>query len=88
MKYFLNLDGDYIASLSTEFGEQEIPESEYNEILSIVRSYPKGAPGGYTYRFNATSLEWELVELPPIPDPDPELTDEEALEILLGGGEA
>lgn len=43
-------------------------------------------PDGYTYKLRADDLEWELVELPPVEEP--ELTADEALDIILGGGEA
>lgn len=58
-----------------------ITEEEYNEITDIFRSAPV-APTGYTYKLRADTLEWELVELPPQPV---EITDSEALEIILGG---
>lgn len=88
MKYYLNASEDYIDSLSTGSGDLEITESKYNEILSIISSYPKDAPSGFVYRLKTATLEWELVELPPMPEPEDELTDEEALAIILGGGDA
>lgn len=63
------------------FGK-EITEAEYNEILSMLRNRPI-APDGFAYRLTE-NLEWELYELPP-EDPDPELTDAEAIEIIMGG---
>lgn len=65
----------------TWFGK-EITETKYKEILSMLRNPPK-APDGFAYRLTE-SLEWELYELPPA-DPDPELSDQEALDIILGG---
>ena len=41
----------------------EISETEYNEILSIIRSAPV-APDGYCYRLTE-ELEWVLEHLPP-----------------------
>ena len=61
---------------------QPIAAEEYERILSMLRNPPE-APEGWGYRLTE-SLEWELYELPP-EDPDPELSAEEALSILLGG---
>lgn len=61
---------------------KEITETEYNEILSIIRNKPN-APDGYGYRLT-DALEWELYEIP-VEDDDPEISEAEALEIILGG---
>lgn len=83
--FFKNIDGDYIVSLSTGFGQTAITEAEYSELLSRIRSAPK-APQGYGYKLRADSLDWELAEEPAEPEPEEEeLSSEEALEILLGG---
>ncbi len=63
------------------YGEK-ITEAEYSEILSTLRK-PPAAPEGYGYRLTE-ALEWERYELP-AEDPDPELTGEEALSMILGG---
>lgn len=65
----------YIAALSTG-GGVEITESEYNAIMQKIQTKPTD-PDGCTYRLRADTLEWELVELPPV-EPEP-LTNEEAL---------
>lgn len=64
----------------TWYGE-EITETQYNEILSMLRNRPT-APNGFAYRLTK-ELEWELYELPPVEEL--ELTADEALEIILGG---
>lgn len=61
---------------------KEITAAEYKNILSIIRNKPT-APDGYGYRVN-DELEWELYELP-TEDDDPEISEAEALEIILGG---
>ena len=67
--YNKTIIGGYISFVGTgEMGEQ-ITESEYNEILSIIHNRPT-APTGFTYKLKADTLEWELVELPPIEDDD------------------
>lgn len=59
-----------------------ITEAQYNDILIMLRN-PPAAPEGYGYRLTE-DLRWELVELPPV-DEDPEISAEEALEIIMGG---
>lgn len=64
----------------TWYGE-EITETQYNEILSMLRNRPT-APDGFAYRLTK-ELEWELYEAPV--EEEPELTADEALDIILGG---
>ncbi len=59
-----------------------ITEAEYNSLLEMFASRPS-APEGYAYLLRDDPREWVLVELPP--DPDEDIDDGEALEILLGG---
>lgn len=66
MRYFKNVSGDYITSISTESGEIEISKLEYNQILNVIRSRPT-PPEGYDYLLHK-DLTWELVELPPVPE--------------------
>lgn len=61
----------------------EITEAEYEHIKSIIANRPT-PPEGYGYRLTDV-LEWELYEVPATEEEDEELTDEQALEILLGG---
>lgn len=82
MRYYIEIIQGYISSIGTGFSGVEISEVKYNELLTTIRNRPTPPPG-YDYWLRADTLEWELVELPPMPEP--ELTDEEALEILLGG---
>ena len=82
---FKNIEGDYLIALSTGAGEAEISEQEYNSILDIIHNAP-AAPDGFVYKLRADTLEWELVELPPAPEPSEDVDDSEALNIILGGG--
>jgi predicted amino acid dehydrogenase len=82
MEYFKNTDGDYLISISTGAGMEQITAEEYEHILSEVRSAPE-AEEGFRYRLK-TDLTWELDELPP-KDMDSEISDSEALAIILGG---
>lgn len=63
------------------YGEK-ITETEYNEILSMLHNRPT-AEKGFAYRL-AADLQWELYEVP-VEETEDEITEEEALEILLGG---
>lgn len=65
----------------------EITAEQYTKIMSMLRNRPT-APDGYGYRLTE-SLEWKLYELPPVEvEEDPELSDSEALEIIVNGGTA
>lgn len=85
MRYYKSVDFDHLISIGTGPGGTEITESEYNNILSIIRSRPT-PPAGYDYRLKA-DLTWEQYELPPEPEPsdEDEISDDEAMAIMLGG---
>lgn len=71
------LDG-YIVSVSAS-------DAQYAAIVSELSARPV-PPDGYDYRLRADTLEWELVELPPAPDPEEQdIPAEEALKIIAGG---
>lgn len=76
----------YILSVQIGGGGTPITDEEYDAIIEAINNCPE-APGGYSYRLKA-DLTWELYELPPEPEPDPnaEISDMEALSIILGGG--
>lgn len=59
----------------------KITETQYDEILSMLRNRPT-APDGLDYRLTK-ELEWELYELPP--KEETELTADETLEISFEG---
>lgn len=80
-------DGYIVAAGEIGFGEA-ITKEEYDSLLQIFLSKPENQ-SGYAYALRASDLEWERIELPPEPEPESiELTDEEALAIILGGSEA
>lgn len=85
MKYFKNTDHGYIVSVSENYGEEIITDAEFEELKSMISKAPL-SPNGYTYKLRADTLEWELVELPPVEPSDEDIPDEEALNIILGGG--
>lgn len=81
-KYFKNIEGDHLTSISTGTGGEEITKEEYENILSVVRNCPT-ADVGKVYKLR-TDLTWELVEAPAEPVDD-EISNDEALNIILGG---
>lgn len=86
MRYFNLLTDGYISFIGTGNGGTEITEAEYNNILGIIRNGPT-AHGTYSYRLKS-DLTWERWEPQVTPeDADQDLTDEEALAIILGGAE-
>ena len=77
-------DSGILLAIGTGAGGTEITEAEYNEIMAIIQSCPN--VDGKGYRLKA-DLTWEAYDLPPAPEPsdDDEISNEEALNILLGG---
>lgn len=86
MRYYKILQDDYILSVGKGAGGEDLTESEYTQILDSIRNKPT-APDGYVYRLKS-DLTWERLEQQVTPeDADPDLTDSEALAIILGGAE-
>lgn len=75
------VENGYILAIGTG-GGTEITEAEYNTILSIIHDKPP-ATETTDYRLRE-DLTWEEFPVDP-PDPDPEINDEELLDILMGG---
>ena len=81
MKFYKIIDGIYIIAIGTSGIGEEITESEYNELLSVIRNKPQETTAiGYKLH---TDLSWEPYEKEPAPEPGPEA--EEILDVLLGG---
>lgn len=81
MRYYKIIEDGYVLSIGTGLGGSEITKEEYDNLLSVIRSAPTAGPG-FQYRLK-TDLTWDLAEAPG--DTDPELSDSEALAIILGG---
>ena len=84
MRYFAIKENGIILGVGiAEHSGGEITETQYNEILFMLRNRPT-APDGFAYRLTK-ELAWELYELPAI---EPELTETEekalAYDILTG----
>ena len=84
MRYNKQTSNNYILAIGTGYGGTEITEAEYNEIMAIIHSRPIAEGKGYRLK---ADLTWEEYDLPPEPEPsdEDELSDTEALNILLGG---
>ena len=84
MRYYKIISDNYILAIGTGYGGEEISEQEYNEIMSVIRSCPNEEGKGYRLK---TDLTWWEYDLPPEPEPsdEDELSDTQALNILLGG---
>ncbi len=82
MNKLIIVDGFIIATADTSWGQ----DANADEIEAMLCHKPT-APDGYAYKLRADTLEWELVEIQPEPEPSEEdISDEEALNIILGGG--
>lgn len=84
MRHYKQISDNCIAAIGTGPGGVEITESEYNEIMAVIQNRPQADGKGYRLK---TDLTWEEYDLPPEPEPsdEDELSDAEALDILLGG---
>ena len=63
MRYYKKVENDYIPLVGTGHGGEEIAESEYNEILSVIHSAP--IKDGYGHRLKM-DLTWEECHSPSI----------------------
>lgn len=80
--YYKKVEDGFVVSYGRGLSGEIITEQEY-EAIKKTASTILTPPSGYTYKLRADTLEWELVELPPMPEPEP--TAEELLDIILGG---
>ena len=84
MMFYKMIENGYITSVGTGGkGGTEVSEAEYNMILNAIHDKPSPV-GEIDYRLRE-NLTWEAYQPEP-PEPEAaDLTDEEALEIILGG---
>lgn len=85
MRYFVQYGKkNHIIAIGTGAGGTEITETEYNDIMAIIQNRPSADGKGYRLK---ADLTWEAYDLPPEPEPsdEDELSDTQALNILLGG---
>ena len=76
MWYKIVKDG-YITVIGKGSGGTQISESEYNDIMTVMKTVPT-AQNGYAYRLRE-NLTWELSAA------DDEISDTEALKIITEG---
>lgn len=79
MRFYKQLSAGYILALGTGLGGEEITESEYNEILSAIRTKPPRTDTT-DYRL-LEDLTWEEYELPK-PEEDENIDPTEIAEAL------
>ena len=79
--YAINYDGGYIVGVvaGVSAGNSNCNEAEYMMVRDVLRHRPE-APDGYYFRLR-NDLEWELCRVPEISG---EISDTEALAIILG----
>ena len=83
-RYYKQTDSMYILAVGVGAGDIEISADEYSEILSVIQNRPTAEGKGYRLK---ADLTWEEYDLPPVPEPsdDDEISNDEAINILLGG---
>ena len=83
-RYYKQTDSMYILTVGVGAGGIEISADEYSEILSVTQNRPTAEGKGYRLK---ADLTWEEYDLPPAPGPsdDDEISNDEAINILLGG---
>ena len=82
-RYYKQTDSMYILAVGVGVGGIEISADEYSEILSVIQNRPTAEGKGYRLK---ADLTWEEYDLPPVPEPsdDDEISNDEAINILLG----
>ena len=82
MRYYKQIQDGYIICIGMGSGGEELTKEECDSLLKHIKARPI-PEDGYDYRLKE-DLSWELYELPPVDD-DVEISDSEALGIILGG---
>lgn len=85
MRYYAQYNNtDKLIAIGTGPGGTEITKVEYDKIRAIIQNRPQAEGKGYRLK---TDLTWEEYDLPPEPEPsdDDEISDDEALSIIMGG---
>lgn len=83
MRYYKQVSDESLLAIGTGAGGTEITKSEYDEIMAIIQNRPAAEGKGYRLK---TDLTWEEYDLPPKPEPSDEddLSDTEALKVIMG----
>lgn len=84
MRHYKLIDGGYILAIGEGNGGEEITREEYETILAAIHALPEAPAGkGYRLKTDLTAEEYDLPEEPA----ETEISDTEALNIIMGGGE-
>jgi len=84
VRYFVQYGKkNHIIAIGTGAGGTEVTKVEYDEIMAIIQNRPAAEGKGYRLK---SDLTWEAYDLPPEPEPsdEDELSDAEALNVILG----
>ena len=85
MAYSMFVHNNFIDQVRADSSGDAISKDLYDNIVYKILHKPE-EPEGWFYALRADTLEWELVELPPMPNPEPSVEDKaEAYDILMGG---
>ena len=77
------VDNGYITAIGVGLIGEDITDDEYNQILGILQTAPSAEGKGYRLKTDLTWEEFDIEE--PVIDDDDELSEEDALAILMGG---
>lgn len=81
MRYYKQTNDDYIVAIGIGLGGEEITQTEYENIISVIQLRPQETNSiGYKLK---TDLTWEEYEVEELEVPE-EIDDSEALDIILG----
>ena len=83
MRFYKLIENGYIVIIGTGFGGTEITAKEYADLNTLIDNRPT-PPEGYDYRLRE-DLTWEEYQLPIIDPVEEEISNDEALAIILGG---
>ena len=86
MRYYKKTENGCIVMIGTGAGGVEISADEYVQIHETMFAKPE-TRDGFDYRLRE-DLTWEEFEIPMIDPNDEEISDEEALNIIMGGAGA
>lgn len=85
MRYYKIIENGYILAIGTGLDGVEISKEEYDTIMTVITN-PPGKVYGYTPMLRE-DLTWEMVECDEPDVNEEEISDEEALNIILGVSE-
>ena len=85
MRYYKIVEDGYITGIGKGSCGEEITAEEYESLMTIIRNRPT-ADTGFDYKLKE-DLTWELYECPVIERDNEEISDSEALNIIVGGAD-